>query len=81
MVRIRQINFNGYTYFNWLKATGLMSTSQGTIGIRSIFGGSSSLEVNWLKKWPGRFPGIAGNAGNHRIDGKFHESNKILNQI
>ena len=30
---------------------------------------------------PGRFPGIAGNTGNHRNDGKFHESHKILNQI
>ena len=30
---------------------------------------------------PGRFPGIAGNARNHRNDGKFHESHKILNQI
>ena len=30
---------------------------------------------------PGRFPKIAGNAGNHRNDGKFHESHKILNQI
>ena len=33
-------------YFNWLKAIGLMSTCQGTIGIGSIFSGSSSLEVN-----------------------------------
>ena len=33
-------------YFSWLKATGLMSTSQGTIEIGSIFSGSSSLEVN-----------------------------------
>ena len=27
---------------------------------------------------PGRFPAIA---GNHRNDGQFHESHKILNQI
>ena len=32
--------------FNCLAATGLMSTSQRTIGIGSSFGGSSSLEVN-----------------------------------
>ena len=31
--------------------------------------------------WPGRFPGIAGNAGNQANDGKFHESHQILNQI
>ena len=30
---------------------------------------------------PGRFPGIAGNAGNHGNDRKFHESHQILNQI
>ena len=30
--------------------------------------------------WPGRFPGIAGNAGNHRKDGKFYKSDQILNQ-
>ena len=30
---------------------------------------------------PGRFPGIVGNAGSYVNDGKFHESNKILNQI
>ena len=30
--------------------------------------------------WPGRFPGITGNAGNHRKDGKFHKSDQILNQ-
>ena len=31
-------------------------------------------------KWPGRFPGIAGNAGNHGNGGKFHKSYQILNQ-
>ena len=30
---------------------------------------------------PGQFPGIAGNAGNHRNDRKFHKSHQILNQI
>ena len=30
--------------------------------------------------WPGRFPGIARNAGTHRNDGKFHKSHQILNQ-
>ena len=34
-----------------------------------------------LKPWPGRFRGIAGNAGNHGNDEKFHESHKTLNQI
>ena len=29
---------------------------------------------------PVRFPGIAGNAGNHRKDGKFHKSDHIINQ-
>ena len=29
---------------------------------------------------PGRFPGIAGNAGNHGEDGKLHKSDQILNQ-
>ena len=29
---------------------------------------------------PGRFPGIAGNAGTHENDGKFHKSYQILNQ-
>ena len=29
---------------------------------------------------PGRFPGIARNAGTHRNDGKFHKSHQILNQ-
>ena len=31
-------------------------------------------------KWPGRFPGIAGNAGNHGNGRKFHKSYQILNQ-
>ena len=31
--------------------------------------------------WPGRFPGIVGNAGNHGNGGKFHKSHQILNQI
>ena len=30
--------------------------------------------------WPDQFPGIAGNAGTHRNDGKFHKSHEILNQ-
>ena len=30
--------------------------------------------------WPGRFPRITGNAGNHREDGKLHKSNQIINQ-
>ena len=30
--------------------------------------------------WPGRFPGITGNAGNHREHGKLHKSNQILRQ-
>ena len=29
---------------------------------------------------PGRFTGNAGNAGNHRKDGKCHKSDQILNQ-
>ena len=29
----------------------------------------------------GRFPRIAGNAGNHGNDGTFYESHKIPNQI
>ena len=29
---------------------------------------------------PGRFPGIAINAGNHGNDRKFHKSHQILNQ-
>ena len=33
------------------------------------------------KQRPGWFLGIAGNAGNHENDGKFHESYKILNHI
>ena len=39
--------------------------------------------VSWedILNWPGQFPGIAENAGNHWNDGKFHESHKILNQI
>ena len=32
------------------------------------------------KKWPGQFPGIAGNAENHGNDGKFDKSRQILNQ-
>ena len=34
-----------------------------------------------FKKWPDRFPWIAGNAENHGNDGKFHESHQTLNQI
>ena len=30
---------------------------------------------------PGRFPGIAGNAGNHRNDGKIHKSTKYLTKL
>ena len=32
------------------------------------------------KKWPGQFPGIAGNAENHGNDGKFDKSRQLLNQ-
>ena len=28
--------------------------------------------------WPGQFPRIAGNAGNHRKDGKFHKGDQML---
>ena len=30
---------------------------------------------------PGRFSGIAGKAGNHGNDGKFHESHKYLTKF
>ena len=33
-----------------------------------------------MMKWPGRFLGIAGNAGNHENSGKFHKSDQTLNQ-
>ena len=33
-----------------------------------------------ILKWPGWFPKIAGKAGNHGNDGKFHENHQILNQ-
>ena len=36
--------------------------------------------TNYGKEWPGRFPGIAGNAGKHKNDGKFHKSHQICNQ-
>ena len=32
------------------------------------------------KKGPRRFPGVAGNAGNHGKDKKVHKSDQILNQ-
>ena len=34
-----------------------------------------------IEYWPGPFPGIVANAGNHGNDGKFHDSHQILNQI
>ena len=37
-------------------------------------------EYNSVMCGPGRFPGIAGHAGNHENDGKFHKSHQILNQ-
>ena len=36
-------------------------------------------EKDYLK-WPGQFPGIAENAGNHGNDKKSHKSHQILNQ-
>ena len=40
-----------------------------------------SVSQRTASRGPVRFPGIAGNAGIHGNDGKFHESHKILNQI
>ena len=37
--------------------------------------------IFFLTEWPSRFPGIAGNAGNHGNDEKIHGSHKMLNQI
>ena len=33
-----------------------------------------------FKNGPGRFPGIAGNAGNHGDDGNFNKCYQMLNQ-
>ena len=38
-------------------------------------------EYNSVMCGPGRFPGIAGHAGNHENEGKFHKSHQILNKL
>ena len=41
---------------------------------------TSCLIVDTIWFGPGRFPRIAGNAGNHGKDGKLHKSDQTLNQ-
>ena len=66
------VNNYGHSYGRWMMQDIIHFLLGITVG---------SVSQRTVSRGPGRFPGIAGNAGIHGNDGKFHESHKILNQI